>query len=87
VRQYEPKVEELFGTISHKDKFRFYPRPTMWTGETLSVFVEATGSDLKPFIILYDYGEKALASTNFQGRQTQGTVSDILREDADNCHL
>ncbi len=86
-RQFEPQVEELFGTISPKEKYRFYPLPTMRAGETLSVFVEALGGDLKPIVSLHDYGEKPLASANFQGKETQGTFSFTFPEDQDNCRL
>ena len=80
-------MEELFGAISLQERFRFYLLPKMRTGETLSVFVEATAGDLKPIVVLYDYGEKPLASANFQGRQTQGTFSYTFPEEADNCRL
>lgn len=86
-RRYESKVEELFGAISPQERYRFYLLPKMRTGETLSVFVEATAGDLKPIVVLYDYGEKPLASANFQGRQTQGTFSFTFPEEADNCRL
>jgi hypothetical protein len=86
-RQFEPKVEELFGTISPREKFRFYLLPTMRAGDTLSVFAEVLAGDLKPIVILYDYGEKPLASANFHGRQTQGTFSFTFPEDEDNCRL
>jgi len=86
-RRFEPKVEEVFGTISPKDAVRFYLLPKLRAGETLSVFVEALAGDLKPSVVLYDYGEKPLATANFQGRQTQGTFSYTLPEEADNCRL
>jgi hypothetical protein len=85
--QYEPKVEEVFGTISPQDNLRFYLLPKMGTGENLSVFVEATAGDLKPIVVLYDYGEKPLASINFRGQYTQGTLSYTFPEEADNCRL
>jgi Neurotransmitter-gated ion-channel ligand binding domain len=85
--QFEPKVEEVFGTISSREKFRFYPLPTMRAGETLSVFVEALAGALKPIVVLYDYGEKPLDSANFFGKETQGTFSYTFPEDQGNCRL
>jgi hypothetical protein len=86
-RQFKPKVEELFGTISAKDVFRFYPLPQMRAGETLYVFVEALAGNLKPIVILYDYSEKPLASANFAGQQTKGRFSYTFPEDEANCRL
>lgn len=86
-RRFKPKVEELFGNISRKEVFRFYPLPQMRAGEALYVFVEALSGDLKPRVTLYDYGEKPLATANFHGKQTQGAFSFHFAEDQDNCRL
>jgi len=87
VRKVESKVEELFGNITPEEAYRFYPLPEMRAGDTLSVFVEALGGDLKPIVVLYDYGEKPLASANFHGKQTQGTFSFTFPEEQENCRL
>jgi hypothetical protein len=86
-RKVESKAEELFGTISPKEVYRFYLLPEMRAGETLSVFVEALSGDLKPIITLYDYGEKPLASANFHGKQTKGTFIFTFPENQDNSRL
>ena len=52
IRKVESKVEELFGNIAPNEVFRFYLLPEMRAGETLSVFVEALGGDLKPIVVL-----------------------------------
>jgi hypothetical protein len=80
-------VEELFGAITPKEVYRFYPLPEMRAGDTLDVYVEALSGDLKPIVILYDYGEKPLASANYHGKETQGSFSFTFPENQDNSRL
>ena len=43
-------------------------------GETLSVFIEATSGDLKPILVLRDYGGKPVRVGNLQGKDNQTSL-------------
>jgi hypothetical protein len=49
-------------------------------GETLSVFIEATSGDLKPILVLRDYGDKPVILANLQGQDPQTSFEYVLPE-------
>jgi hypothetical protein len=49
-------------------------------GETLSVFVEAVSGDLKPILVLRDYGGKPVRLGNLQGTDSQTSLEYALPE-------
>ncbi|MFH1595439.1 MAG: hypothetical protein ABIG94_03585 [Pseudomonadota bacterium] len=81
-------VEEPFGTLTPKENFRFYPLRKMRAGETLYVYAKATSGNLKPNIVLYDYGEKPLARGEFlKGQPNVARFSYTFDEDEANCRV
>jgi len=81
-----PRVSEITGTISAEQPLAVLPLADFDPGDTLAVFVTATGSvtgtntDLQPQVILRDYGGKPLAAANLDGQKTTVTLERKLPE-------
>jgi hypothetical protein len=56
-------------------------------GERLSIFVEATSGDLKPIIVLRDYGDKPVTLANMQGTASQASFEYALPEGGQGYNL
>ena len=74
-------VQEITGTLTAEDPATFFELNPVKAGDTLSVFAEATSGDLAPIVILTDFGDKPLATGNFSGQQTEGTLQFVFDED------
>jgi hypothetical protein len=78
-----PRVSEITGTISAQQPVAVLPLADFDPGDTLDVFVTATGSTtgtLQPQVILRDYGGKPLAAANLDGQETSVTLERKLPE-------
>ena len=81
-----PRVSEITGTISAEQPLAVLPLADFDPGDTLEVFVTATGSAtgtstaLQPQVILRDYGGKPLAAANLDGQETTATLERKLTE-------
>jgi hypothetical protein len=80
-------VQEITGTLTAEDPTTFFELNPVKAGDTLYVFAEATSGDLAPIIILTDFGDKPLATGNFSGQQTEGTLQFVFDEDGSDYRL
>ncbi len=81
-------VEESLGTLTHKENLRFLPLGKMRAGETLYVYAKGTSGNLKPNLVLYDYGEKPLARGEFsEDTPNVARFSYTFDEDEANCRI
>lgn len=67
-------VQEISGTLTEDKTNTFYNLLELDPGETLYVFAEATSGDLRPIILLNDFGGKPIRSGNIAGQQTQAEL-------------
>lgn len=81
-----PRVSEITGTISAEQPLAVLPLADFDPGDTLQVFVTASGSEtgtstaLQPQVILRDYGGKPLAAANLDGQEITATLERQLPE-------
>lgn len=67
-------VEEITGTLTAGKTSTFFFLNEIEPGHTLYVYAEATSGDLRPQVVLKDFGEKPLRSGNFDCSQTTATL-------------
>jgi hypothetical protein len=75
-----PRASEITGTVSAAQPTAVLPLAGFDSGDTLEVFVEATGGSLQPQVLLRDYGGKPLAAANLDGQATTTTLEHRLAE-------
>ncbi len=80
-------AQETTGTLTADKNSTFYTLRKVDAGDTLFVYIEATSGDLKPIILLKDFGEKPLSTGNFSGQGTSATLQHTFDDDAANCTL
>ena len=80
-------VQETTGTLTADKNSTFYALREINAGDTLYVFIEATSGDLKPIILLKDFGDKPLSTANVLGRETRATLQYTFDDDSANCTL
>ena len=80
-------VQETTGTLTADKTSTFYTLSKIDAGDTLYVFFEATSGDLKPVILLKDFGDKPLSTANVLGRETRASLQYTFDDDAANCTL
>ncbi|MGD8474026.1 MAG: hypothetical protein PVH59_07865 [Anaerolineae bacterium] len=69
------RIQETVGTLSPEKPFVDLTLSAMRPDDTLYAYVEATSGDLRPALILADYGEKPLRSANLSGSETRASLS------------
>jgi len=74
------RVQEYTGSVAADRPSISLPLFDFDPGDVLSVFVEATSGDLKPILILRDYGDKPVRVGNLQGRDSQASLKYVLPE-------
>jgi len=82
-----PRIQETVGTLGVDKpsiKIRLYPFDQ---GDTLSVSVEATSGDLKPVVLLRDFGGKPLVIGNLSGQASSATLDTSFPEGGENYYL
>ena len=80
-------VQETTGTLTADKNSTFYTLRKIDAGDTLHVFIEATSGDLKPIILLQDFGDKPLSTANVLGRETRATLEYTFDDDTANARL
>jgi hypothetical protein len=80
-------VQEFRAKLSKEYKDRIYRLNEFFAGDTLYVFAETISGDLKPRLILNDFGMKPLATGNFAGEDTQAVLKYTFARDSKNCQL
>jgi hypothetical protein len=80
-------VEEITGTLTAGKTSTFFFLNEIEPGHTLYVYAEATSGDLRPQIVLKDFGEKPLRSGNFDCSQTATTLQYTFDDGASNYIL
>ena len=74
------RVQEFTGSLDDGRPSIAIPLYDFDPGETLSVFVEATGGTLAPILVLRDYGGKPVSVQNLQGEAAQAVLEYPLPE-------
>ena len=80
-------VEEITGTLTAGKTSTFFFLNEIQPGHTLYVYAEATSGDLRPQVVLKDFGEKPLRSGNFDCSQTTATLQYTFDDGASNYML
>jgi hypothetical protein len=80
-------TQEITGTLTADKNSTFYTLIEVDAGDTLFVYIEAISGDLKPIILLEDFGDKPLSTGNFSGQRTSATLQYTFDDDAANCRL
>ncbi len=80
-------VEEMTGTLTANKTSTFFFLNEIEPGHTLYVYAEATSGDLRPQVVLKDFGEKPLRSGNFDCSQTTATLQYTFDDGASNYIL
>jgi hypothetical protein len=80
-------VQEMTGTLTTDKNSTFYAIRKINAGDTLYVFIEGTSGDLKPVILLQDFGDKPLSTANVLGRETQAVLQYTFDDDTANSRL
>jgi hypothetical protein len=80
-------VEEIRGTLTANKTSTFFFLNQIEAGNTLYVYAEATSGDLRPQVVLKDFGERPLRSGNFGCNQTTATLQYTFDERASNYIL
>ena len=68
------RIQEYTGSVDASKPRITLPLYDLDPGETLSLFVEATSGDLKPTLVLRDYGNKPVTVANLQGTAGQASL-------------
>jgi hypothetical protein len=77
----------MTGTLTTDKNSTFYAIRKINAGDTLYVFIEGTSGDLKPVILLKDFGDKPLSTANVLGRETRATLEYTFDDDTANSRL
>jgi hypothetical protein len=80
ILRWSGRVQEYTGSLAASQPLISLPLFDFDPGDVLSAFVEATSGDLKPILILRDYGGKPVRVGNLQGRDSQASLEYILPE-------
>jgi hypothetical protein len=74
------RVQEYTASLDANKPLITLPLYDFDPGQTLSVFIEAVSGDLKPIILLRDYGGKPVSVGNLEGEEGQTTLEYTLPE-------
>ena len=68
------RIQEYTGSLDANQPSMTLALYDFDAGDTLSVFVEAISGDLKPILVLRDYGGKPVSLSNYQGTDNQASL-------------
>jgi len=80
-------VQELNGTLSPERPSTFLELHDFKADDTLYVYLEATSGDLAPMMVLANFANKPLRSSNLDGKQTQANLEYTFPTDSRNYLL
>jgi hypothetical protein len=80
-------VQELSGSLSPEKPATFLELHDFKAGDTLYVFLEATSGDLTPSLLLANFANKPLRSSNLDGRLSQASLEYTFPTDSRNYLL
>ena len=80
-------VQEIMGSLTTEKPERTYILQKVEAGDTLYVYLEATSGDLRPVVVLEDFGHKPLRNGNFTGQETSTAFGYKFEEGGDNVRL
>jgi hypothetical protein len=81
------RVQEYTGSLADSRPSISLPLFDFDPGDILSVFIEATNGDLKPILILRDYGGKPVRVGNLQGQDSQASLKYVFPEGGEGYRL
>jgi len=74
------EVEEYHGTITTDNLQQILELHDLQVGDSLTVFVEATSSDLRPELMLLNYADKPVRTANLNGAETSASLEYIVED-------
>jgi hypothetical protein len=81
-------VQELIGSlVPEKKSSTYFAVDDMQSGDTLYAYLETSSGDLVPVLVLYDYGDKPVASGNFGGKNHSASLQYTFKEDGRDYRL
>jgi hypothetical protein len=80
-------VQELTGTLSEEKPSTFLELNDFKEGDTLYIYLEATSGDLAPTLVLANFANKPLRSSNLDGKRTQASLEYTFPTDSRNYLL
>ncbi len=75
-------VQDITGTLTADNPQALLTLDRLREGDTFYAFLEATSGDLKPALVLRDYGEKPLRAANLSGSESQTVLRYRVEEEA-----
>jgi hypothetical protein len=80
-------VQELNGSIEINKPVTIVHLNRMITNDTLYAFIKAKSGNLTPIMILKNYGNKTLATGNWEGKAGNATLQYVFENDSKNNYL
>jgi len=80
-------VQQISGTLTEQRNKNLFELRNLFPGEKLYAFVETTSGDLRPVLILKDFGEKPIRSGNITGQDTKATLEYSFDEESRDYYL
>ena len=80
-------VQELAGTLSEEKPTTFLNLFEFKEGDSLYVYLEATSGNLAPTLVLANFADKPLRSSNLDGKRTQASLEYTFPSDSKNYLL
>lgn len=80
-------VQELTGTLSEEKPSTFLELNDFKEDDILYVFIEATSGDLAPTLVLANFADKPLRSSNLDGKRSQASLEYTFPTDSRNYLL
>jgi len=80
-------VQEVQGSLTPDSNSTFYTLRDFLAGDTLYVYAEAISGDLRPIVLLNDFGNKPLRSGNFSGGESSASFEYAFDDDTSNLQI
>ncbi len=80
-------IQQVYGTLTQHRNINLIQLRNLFPGEKLFAFVEASSGNLRPVLILKDFGNKPVRSGNFTGKDTKATLEYTFEDEARNYFL
>jgi hypothetical protein len=80
-------VQEVQGSLTPDLNSTFYTLRNFLEGDTLYVYAEAISGDLRPIVLLNDFGNKPLRSGNFSGSESSASFEYTFDDDTSNLQI
>jgi hypothetical protein len=80
-------VQEVQGSLTPDSNSTFYTLRDFLAGDTLYVYAEAISGDLRPIVLLNDFGNKPLRSGNFSGSESSASFEYTFEDDTSNLQI